>query len=145
MERVRFGWSSSVLAVLLLFGFGPAQAQKKSQLPEEFKHFETRPCFPEYGKGGVGIVNEQVFVLTKSPNNEAILHPKNGREEKWRGQNMSQEEVVFVFDDRVWEVKALPQNFNLSKSVIISFEGEKIRIFDFQKESGCYYLHKSSD
>jgi hypothetical protein len=146
MERVRYGALFSVLAVLLLFASGSAQAQKDTQLPEEFKHFVTRPCIPEYGKGGVGIVNEQVFVLTKTPNNELILHPtKDGREQKWRGQAAAKEQVVFIFEGKVWEAKALPRNFDLGKSVIISFEREKIRIFDFQKESGCYYLHTSSE
>ena len=146
MERVRYGALFAVLAVLLLFAFGSAQTQKNIQFPEEFKHFETRPCIPTYGKGGVGIVNEQVFVLTKAPNNEVILRPtKDGREQKWRGQTAAKKQVVFIFDGKVWEPKALPQNFDLGKSVIISFEREKIRIFDFQKESGCYYLHTSSD
>jgi hypothetical protein len=99
-----------------------------------------------YGKGGVGIVNEQLFVLTKTPHNELILRTtKDGADQRWSGKTAAETQVVFLFEGTVWEANALPQNFNMGKSVIISFEGEKIRIFDFQKEQGCYYLHSSSE
>jgi hypothetical protein len=130
------------LVVFLLSAFSSAEKQKDSGFPEEFKHFATRPCFPIWGKGGVGAINEQVFVLTKTPHNELILRATNdGPDRRWRGKSAVEGQVVFVFEGKVWEADALPGNFNLGKSVVISFEGEKIRIFDFQTEEGCYYLH----
>jgi hypothetical protein len=146
MQRVKYGALLLALTVLLLIASGSAQTQKDTQLPEEWKHFETRPCIPLYGIGGVGIVNERLFVLTKTPHNELILKTtKDGAEHKWRGKTAAEEQVVFIFDGRVWDSKALPHNFDLSKSVIISFEREKIRIFSFEEEQGCYYLHDSAD
>jgi hypothetical protein len=136
--------------VLLLCSVATGQSQStetqnKTQLPEEFKHFATRPCLPMYGKGGVGIVNERLFVLTKTPYNELILRTtKDGPDHQWRGKTASEVQVVFIFEDRVWEAKSLPKNFNLAISVVISFEKDKIRVFSFQDEQGCYYLHKNS-
>ncbi|MGE5112131.1 MAG: hypothetical protein ACM3JB_14810 [Acidobacteriaceae bacterium] len=144
MQRVRYGAWFLFVVVLLLFAFGSAQTKKDIHLPEEFKHFETRPCIPLHGKGGIGIVNARLFVVTKTPYNEIILRPTNdGPEHRWRGKTAAEAQLVFIHEGEVWEREALPRNFDLAKSVVISFEREKIRIFSFQDEKGCYYLHES--
>jgi hypothetical protein len=129
------------LAVLLAAACASAQEPKKIEIPEEYTHFATRPCLPMYGKGGVGIVNEHLYVLTKTPHNELILKSANWTESRWKGKSATQRQVVFVFEGKVWTANALPRNFNLGESVIVSFEVDKIRLFDFQAEQGCYFLH----
>jgi hypothetical protein len=44
-----------------------------------------------------------------------------------------------VFEGAVWSEDALPANFDLSKSTVISFESDRVRFFDFELMEGCYY------
>ena len=44
-----------------------------------------------------------------------------------------------MYEGKVLSTEEVPDRFDLSKSIIVSFEGSKIRFFDFQKMSGGYY------
>ena len=95
-----------------------------------------------YSKGGIGIVNENVYVVVKSAvsdQNEVILVPAEGTEERWKGKTANQAQVVFVYAGKVWGPDNLPDQFDLSQAVVISFEVNRIRFFDFQQNAGGYY------
>ena len=94
--------------------------------------FATNRCF---SKGGLGIVNTSLYIVVKSAKNELRF----GEKEIWSGLDASKPEFVAFFDGKVWEAPSLPKGFDLSKSVVISFEGDKVRFFDFQEMSGGYY------
>ena len=88
-----------------------------------------------FSKGGLGIIRPDLYVVVKSDLNEIRLSA--GRE--WRGQAALAPEVAIFFDDKIWAPQTLPAGFDLSRAVIISFETDKVRFFDFSKMSGGYY------
>lgn len=88
----------------------------------------------------IGIVNRDLYIVVNSGNKELILKRDNGTEEqRWKGKNATEDEVVFVYEGTVWSSVRLPDGFDLSKSVVVSFEGDKIRFYDFQASAGGYY------
>jgi hypothetical protein len=96
---------------------------------------ETNPCFPRFGKGGVGIIHTGLYVATKSAKNELLFDSK----EDWIGQSASTPEVVVVLDGKVWTPQSLPPGFDKSKSVVVSFEKKKICFYDYVQMNGGYY------
>jgi hypothetical protein len=109
-----------------------SQGTKTHDAVEEREMFATNRCF---SKGGLGIVNTNLYIAVKSARNELLL----GEKETWSGLDAARPEVVVFFENRVWVSENLPKGFDLSKAVVVSFEGSKIRFFDFQTMSGCYY------
>jgi hypothetical protein len=86
-------------------------------------------------KGGIGVISSgSLYIDLKSTKNELRLGAGN----TWTGQAVPNAEVVTFFENKVWP-EGLPANFDLSKAIIISFEGDKVRFFDFGKMSGGYY------
>jgi hypothetical protein len=55
------------------------------------------------------------------------------------GLDVPAREVVFLSAGRVWSAASLPKDFDLAKAVVISFEGDQVRFFDFNRMSGGYY------
>lgn len=102
---------------------------------DEKKFIEAVPCFPEHGKGGIGIINTDLSVATKSTKNELLFN--SGVD--WIGHNASTPEVVVVFDNKVWTPQSLPHGFDKSKSVVVSFEEYKISYYDYIRKSGGHY------
>lgn len=92
-----------------------------------------------FAKGGMGIINEKLYIVLKSEKNELRL----GSTDSWVGVAASQPELAIVFDGKVWSPQALPPQFDLSRAIIISFEGDKVRFFDFGKITGGYYKRSS--
>ena len=92
-------------------------------------------------KGGIGIINENLFIIAKSAKNELSL--KDGRD--WTGQAAEKRELVIVFQDRVLSPINLPKDFDLSKAVVVSFEGDIIRYFQFDTMEGGYYNRLKPD
>jgi hypothetical protein len=95
-------------------------------------NFSMNECF---AKGGLGVVGTNLYIDLKSAKNELQLSAGN----KWTGQSTPAQEVVIFFENKILSPQALPDGFDLSKSVVISFEGDKVRFFDFGKMSGGYY------
>ncbi len=112
-------------------------AQRAKKVAEEAKStkFADNVCIPAYGKGGIGIIHEDLYIVTKTTKNELIL----SGQQRWTGKDLSRPEVVFVFNDKVWSTKTVPERFDLSMAVVVSFEDDKARFFDFTKTQGCYY------
>jgi len=88
-----------------------------------------------FAKGGVGIIRQDLYIDLKSTKNELLLN----QGKRWSGLPSGKPEVVIFFKGGVWSLQFLPEDFALSEAVIISFETNKVRFFDFAKMSGCYY------
>ena len=86
-------------------------------------------------KGGVGIINMHLYIDLRSTKNELILDGGN----RWAEQPREKEEVVFFFESKVFSKDDVPRGFDLGKAIIVSFEGNIVRFFDFSKMSGGYY------
>lgn len=129
-----------IIAVLLLITVVAAQkaAEPEHSAVDAKKHTFATNFY--VSKGGIGIVDRDLYVVVKSGLNELILKPDNGTEEqRWKGKSATEHEVVFVYAGKVWPSSRLPDGFELSKSVIVSFEGDKVRFFDFEGSAGGYY------
>ena len=86
-------------------------------------------------KGGIGIVNTHLYIDLKSATNELVLSDGH----RWANLSREKPEVVVFFQDRIWPSDDLPREFDLSKAIIISFERDVVRFFEFEKSSGGYY------
>ena len=122
----------AAFAVPLFNGRGVSQKAENHGAATESQMFATNEFF---AKGGMGIISGNLYIAVKSAKNELVL---NGGE-KWVGLDASKPEAVIFFAGRIWSSHGLPDQFDLSKAVVVSFEGNKVRFFDFQKMSGGYY------
>lgn len=117
-----------------------SQAGGQTKSMEKTGTFATRR---EFSKGGVGLLSERLYVVVRTQRtgrNELIVRSINGAEETWRGKGVTEPEVVFFYEGKVWSPsQTLPDGFDLSRSILVSFEREKVRFFDFEKEYGAYY------
>ncbi len=100
-----------------------------------------------FQKGGVVVINPYLNVVVRSDTNdrnELFLVTADGKEQSWKGKSVTKPEVVIVYEGRVYEDSGwfspnLPDQFDLSKAVIISFEKNKVQIYDFQQMCGGYH------
>jgi hypothetical protein len=88
-------------------------------------------------KAGVGQLNGSIFILLARTEKNEIITPKR---DKWVGLNRDQNEAVFVFNDTIFHGNALPKDFELTKSILISFEGDIVRFFNFQSFAGGLFF-----
>jgi hypothetical protein len=141
-------------AICMLLGATLLSAQQSKQNTKGCNAAKEREMFATnrgWSKGGIGIISEELYVVVKSARNdknELIVVPPGhlGKDQsapvpetRWKGKSISEAEVVFVYEGKVWESPSLPKGFDLSKSVVISFESDKVRFFDFQATEGGYY------
>ncbi len=96
--------------------------------------FAKNLCF---AKGGIGIIIKGIYVVLKSDKNELLLGSE--KKDKWVGQDASKREIVIYFRNKIWRPQQLPDDFDLSEAIIISFEVDKVRFFDFSELDGGYY------
>jgi hypothetical protein len=129
MNRVTYLAVGAALLCSQLF----AQESKRRDSVEDQIAFATNLCLP---KGGFGVINKNLYIVLKSNKNELITSAGK----KWTGQSAAAAEVGVYFDGDIWSPQALPIGFDLSKAVIVSFESDKVRFFDFAKMRGGYYL-----
>jgi hypothetical protein len=124
------------LFITLLTAAAVGQVSPKSQTEIAGTKFSTN----EYmAKGGIGIVNTHLYIDLKSAKNELLLEGGN----RWTDQPRGKEEVVVFFENRVWAREDLPRGFDLSKAIVVSFEANVVRFFDFEKMSGGYYRRQA--
>lgn len=90
-------------------------------------------------KGGVGAVTAGAVVLTNAPLNAIRLGSR-----EWTGKRRTLPELAVIYENQVYRLAGLPPDFDLQRSVAVSFEPSKIRIYSFTKRSGCYYLRSST-
>lgn len=130
---------SLLLSSALLCAQGANQDTRSHTVAKEKDMFATRW---QLSIGGIGMVNKHLYIVVKSgktERNELVVKPTEDTEERWYGKNVTKAEVVVVYEGKVWSAQTLPDGFDLSKAVVVSFESDKIRFFDFQVMSGGYY------
>ncbi len=86
-------------------------------------------------KGGIGIVHLDLYIDLGSKANELIL--ANGN--RWKGANSGEAQVLFVLDGEVIAEPTAKKDFKLERSVVVSFEQDKVSFFDFGAGTGGYY------
>jgi hypothetical protein len=124
--------ASVTLAASLATVQGVRQSATRLDAPGKENMFATNEFF---AKGGIGIIRENLYIALNSPKNELVLNAGN----RWVGMDASKAEVVIFFDSRIWSPQSLPDRFDLSDAVVVSFESSKVRFFDFRSMSGGYY------
>ena len=90
-----------------------------------------------YSKGRVGIVSGDVFIAVEAEKNTLLLGKHN---QEWVGADKNTKQTVLVFHEAVVDQNNLPKDFELSGSILISFEIKKVIFFDFSTFQGGYYL-----
>jgi hypothetical protein len=121
-----------IVTATLLSAQENAQRAKKPHAVKQRDVFASNQFF---AKGSLGIIDPNLYIVVKSAKNELLLTGAD----KWQGQDASRPEVVIFFGGKIWSSEAMPDQFDLSKAVVISFEGDKVRFFDFRNLSGGYY------
>ena len=108
-------------------------------------NMKTHSCFPfVHGKGGVGMIGNSLYVNTNSARNE-IGWGYGENSKKWIGRDSSSPEVVVFFDGNVWSPESLPQGFDKSKAVVVSFHKKKIGFYDYVRNWGGYYERENEN
>ncbi len=136
---------SMLVTANLLCAQGITQSAKKPGAPMEDKM--CTPMVRLFQKGGMVTINEHLDVVVRSSSNdrnELIITTADWKEQRWKGKSVTKPEVVIVYEGTVYEDSGwfspnLPDHFDLSKAVVISFEKNKVQIFDFQEMRGGYH------
>lgn len=125
-----------MLTSILLCAQGIGQRSNQAAGPRGDNVFAANEFI---AKGGIGIVNPNLYIDVKSAKNELRL--KEGR--RWSGRDAKAAEVVFFFADAIWLPQKLPEGFDISQAIVVSFETDRIRFFDFSKLSGGFYRRQA--
>jgi hypothetical protein len=133
------GANLRIVVTSVLAGLLTLQAASQSTQRPDTAMKDTFAKNRLYSKGGLGIVNRKLYIDVKSRVNELLLKPTEGKEERWKGRASDMPELIVVYEGKAWPSEGLPEGFRLSEAVVISFEVDKIRFFDFQVMSGGYY------
>ena len=97
---------------------------------EQIVSFATNECF---AKGGLGIVTPNLYIKLRSDRNQLLL--ADGK--KWIGMTTEQPEIVIVFHGQAWQKAS--EGFDLATAIIVSFEKDRVRFFDFNRMEGGFY------
>jgi hypothetical protein len=125
-----------ILIMILLSSWGFSQSMNISKKTKEMM-FASNEYFP---KAGLGLIKAQhLYIVLTSMQNNLLLDQQN----EWTGLKASTPEVAIFYENKVWSPNLLPPKFDLSKAIIISFEHDKVRFFDFNEMSGGYYWRES--
>ncbi len=130
-----------VLALMAALGCRGGVSQKLGQ-HEGAKAMHGETFRWEMTVGRLGIINSHLYVVTRSEpteQNTIIIKPTDTSEERWYGKNIAVYQVVFFYKGKIWSPESLPEGFDMSEAIMISFEKEKIHIFDFSANRGMYY------
>jgi len=84
------------------------------------------------------IGDSNLYVATKTKRNE-IGWGSGENSKKWMGREASKQEVVVFFEGKVWPPQSLPYGFDKSRSVVVFFEENYIRSYDYVHHRGGYY------
>jgi hypothetical protein len=104
-----------------------------------------RPMFRDnlyFPKGGLGIIRDDLYVVLRSDSNE--LRSGSGGRDRWTGNASDDSQLVVFFRGKILDQDLMPTGFNLAEAVVVSFEGNVVRFFDFSTMSGGYYKRPSS-
>ena len=102
---------SALLAGTLLSAQQASQETKKQDSAER-DSFATKW---QLSKGGIGMVNKNLYIVvksTKNDRNEVIVKPTEETEERWKGKSVTKAELAIVYEGKVWSSKALSAGFD---------------------------------
>ena len=85
--------------------------------------------------GGAGLVGDVWIENGEGRNSLAVEHGP-----RWEGKSDDTPEVVVVFDRCIFDLGSVPEDFDLSKSIVVSFEGERVQYFDFRDRYGGSFV-----
>jgi hypothetical protein len=86
-------------------------------------------------KTGGGAIKKRIYVITNSPVNK-ITFPDGKR---WQGAQFQVAQVVVVWRNQVVDMNALPKDFDIQESVIVSFHPTHVDFLD--PEIGVIYYY----
>jgi hypothetical protein len=94
-------------------------------------------------QAGIGVIRDEsegyLVVSTCSRKNE-ILWQLGDKHHNWSGRRSTTVQAVVFFGGKIWYPNTLPQNFDRSQSVVIYFEGNYVRFFDYVHNQGGYFM-----
>ena len=146
--RIAVCIASLLVTATLLSAQGAGQNSQRHDAAKKRDMFATDEFF---AKGGIGMISEELYAIVKSAKNdrnELIVVPPGhlGRDQsapvpetRWKGKSTNEVEVVIFFEGNVWSPQQLPDGFDLTGAVVVSFERLRVRYFDFRKMAGGYY------
>ncbi len=120
--------------LVALFSFGAIHAMGADEGVGHLKKFLGENV--AFSKGGVGIVTENVYIIVDSDKNELLLGDAH---KKWTGLSREDKQVVILLGDHLFDPSKLPEDYNLTKATVISFEKNEIRFVDFPSEQAGFY------
>ena len=92
---------------------------------------------PLYGKGGVGAVDYDSYVITSGEVNAAICGKKH-----WVGRSRTDTETISCMGSRVSQFRA---NDLPNTALVIHFTPTRIRVLDVKRFIGGYYLRDTEE
>jgi hypothetical protein len=119
-----------VMAACLVSAVGPATSLSEGQSVD--KSLLENLYYP---KGSFGLVGAKVYVSVKSPRNELVVRSGS----RWTGEPRGVRQVVLLWKGEPVSEATLPPDFELSKAILVSFEGERITFVDFETGTSGYY------
>jgi hypothetical protein len=112
-------------------------AAKVFSSPPELKKMERYRLIT---KTGGGAIKKHIYVITNSPVNK-ISFPDGNR---WQGAQYQVAQVVVVWHNQVVDMSALPEDFDLQESVIVSFHPAHVDFLDPETGVIFYYDRDTS-
>jgi hypothetical protein len=133
MTRSQVGRIAIALVCATALGYSEAPSKGQAHRASEARvKIAENECYP---KGGLGIINKDLYIDLRSKNNELIV----AEGKRWAGAATSTRQVVFVLGSRVVSGADIPADFSLENSALVSFEGNKISFLDFKSGIGGFY------
>jgi hypothetical protein len=86
----------------------------------------------QFRKGGVGIINKDIFILLDEERNTVVLAGK-----KWHGKKSSDSEIVLTDGGQVLNAK---DKIDIANLIILLFSPTEVRYINFSNNSGGKYL-----
>ncbi len=93
-----------------------------------------------FAKGGLGIVNPEVYADLRSPRNEVVL--REGA--RWAGRDREASQVLILWKNLPLAEGEMPAEFQLRSSIIISFERTRVSFIDFQSGRSGFYARQAA-
>jgi hypothetical protein len=87
-------------------------------------------------KGGIGLIDTSLSIITISPANELLI--AGGIH--WQGESASVPQLVVVRNDSVILESSVTEETDFSNAIAVSFESDTIRFFDAKHWTGGYYV-----
>jgi hypothetical protein len=90
-----------------------------------------RKHYPSHG--GIGMVANNVYIVADHKRNELVLTAK-----RWNGLPGTPQ-VVIIWRETVIDTNALPKDFKIEESIIISFNADDIEFIDLSSGASGYF------